>query len=81
MSKRNKLSTYFSSLDFFHTNIEFRENGGHALGSVFGACISIIISMVVVLYGINKFFVMINYDDTQYSEFTVKNGLSLDTFA
>ena len=76
MSKRNKLSIYFSRFDFFQTNIEFRENGGHALGSVFGACLSFIISMVLILYGINKYFIMSNYDDTQYSEYTIKNGLS-----
>ena len=76
MSKRNKSNIYFSRFDYFQTNIEFRENGGHAFGSVFGAFTSLIISLVVLAYGINKFIIMSKYDDTQYSEYTIKNGLS-----
>ena len=64
MAKKNKLVSYFKRFDFFHTNIEFRENGGDSFGSVFGTCMSFMITLIVVLYGINKFIIMSHYDDT-----------------
>ena len=43
---------------------------------MFGACTSLIIALIICLYGINKFSVLINYEDTRINEFTVRNGLS-----
>ena len=64
MTRLNTLKRSFKNIDFFSTNISFRENGGDSFGSIFGACISSIIALVVALYGINKFIIMSNYEDT-----------------
>ena len=66
----------FKRFDFYQTNIAFRENGGDSFGSNFGACTSLIITIIVALYTTHKFVIMRNYDDTQYSEYLVKKGLS-----
>ena len=65
----------FKKLDMFSSNVSFRENGGDSFGSIFGACWSMVIIFVVMTYGINKFFIMCDYADTQFNEYTVKNDL------
>ena len=57
------LST-FKKLDMFSSDVSFRENGGDSFGSVFGACWSIVIIIVVLLYGSNKFFILKDHEDT-----------------
>ena len=74
--QRESLGRQLKRLDFFQTNVQFRENGDEAFGSIFGACLSLIISLVVGLYGINKFIIMSNHDDTQFNEYSVIQGLS-----
>lgn len=64
MVEKNKLSRNFKKLDFFSTNVTFRENGGDAFGSIFGAFLSLAIALVVLLYGSKKFVTMYNYEDT-----------------
>ena len=51
-------------------------NGEDSYGSVFGACSSLIIALVLATYGVHKFFIMWNYEDTNFNEFSVKNELS-----
>ena len=65
----------FKKLDMFSSDVSFRENGGDSFGSVFGACWSMVIIIVVILYGTNKFFIMKDYADTQFNEYTVKNDM------
>ena len=47
---------------------------------MFGACVSLIVALVVGLYGIQKFSILIKYEDTMFNLFTVKNGLSEEIF-
>ena len=56
-------------------------NGSNSFGSIFGACNSLIIALVLAAYGINKFLIMWNYDDTNFNEFPVKNELSDKEFS
>ena len=63
-------------IDYFQKDISFRESGGDSFGSVFGAFMSLIVWAIVVLYGFNRFIIMRNYEDTNYMEYSVKNGLS-----
>ena len=65
----------FKKLDMFSSDVSFRENGGDSFGSIFGACWSIVIIIVVMLYGTNKFFIMYDYADTQFNEYTEKNDI------
>ena len=81
MVKKNSLISEFKKFDFFSTSIGFRQNGAESFGSVFGTCISLIIAIVIALYGVNKFVIMSNYDDTQFNEYVVKNGLSETSFS
>ena len=64
----------------FGTNIAFKVDGGDNIGSVFGASISILVALIVTAYGFNKFVIMKYYEDTSYNDYTVKNGLSTETF-
>ena len=76
MRRKGILTTHFKAIDLFTTNVGFRENGGNSFGSVFGACISLLVLLTTSLYGANKFFIMSGYEDTQFSEYLVKNELS-----
>ena len=76
--KRKDLKAKFKSIDFFATDVSFREDGGESFGSIFGAFNSLIIALIVTLYGINKFFIMKNYEDTLFNEYSVKWGLTTD---
>ena len=69
MVNRKTFSAKFKQIDFFATDIAFKENGGNSFGSIFGACISLLIALVVASYGLNKFFIMYNYEDSNFDEF------------
>ena len=62
--------------DLFSKNIAFRENGEDSFGSIIGAFISLIILLIVAIYGIKKFIIMLDYGDTNFSEYKVKNALN-----
>ena len=69
MVTTNKLRAQFKRIDLFATDITFRENDGKRFGTVFGACVSLIIALIVAIYAFNKFLVMVNYEDTNFNEF------------
>lgn len=54
MSKKTTFRSQFKSLDFFSTNVGFREHGGESFKTVFGACLSLLIALLVGAYGFNK---------------------------
>ena len=64
IAKRNGLSAYLKRVDIFGTDVAFRESGGESFGSIFGAINSLMIVLIVSLYGINKFTIMSGYEDT-----------------
>ena len=72
MMKRKDFKSCFKKIDFYATDVSFRENGSESFGSIFGSINSLIIAMVVALYGINKYVIMSNYDDTKYYDYSVK---------
>ena len=78
MVKRNGFGTYFKSIDIFATDVSFKENGSESFGSIFGSLISLIFMLIAALYGINKFTIMINYEDTNFSEYTAERGMTTD---
>ena len=78
MAKKTTIGGYFKSLDLFSTNFTFKTNGNDSFQTGFGACMSLMIMLIVALYGINKFFIMRNYDDTSFNEYIVTNGLTND---
>ena len=61
MVKRKNFATWFKKVDFFATDVGFRENGGDKFGSVFGACTSLLIALIVASYCFNKFLIMLNH--------------------
>ena len=76
MVKKRNFSRTFKQFDFFATNITFKEDGSDSFGSIFGAFMSLLIALIVASYGIKKFIDMINYNDTNFSEFKTDNSLS-----
>ena len=56
--KQNRFKKCFKKIDFFATDVTFKENGTDAFQSVFGACVSLLITLVLILYFINKFIIM-----------------------
>ena len=56
-------------------------DGNDSYGSYFGTFTSLIIALVLAAYGINKFLIMWNYEDTNFNEFSGKNELSVEEFS
>ena len=80
MIQKKKFIAFVKNADLFATDVAFRENGGNRFGSVFGAITSVLIALIVASYGINKFIIMSQYDDTLFNNYTEKNGLSEQEF-
>ena len=78
MARKNTIDSSLKKFDLFSKNISFRENGEDAFGSIFGAVTSIMILFVVGIYGMNKFRIMLDHEDTNFNEYTEKNGLGLE---
>ena len=77
---KNAFGSHFKKIDLFTTDVSFRENGGSSFGSIFGASMSLIIAIVVIIYGASKFTIMLDYEDTTLNVYTVKNELSKDEY-
>ena len=75
MAKNNAFENKFRKIDLYSQRIGFRVNGNDSLGSIFGACISLVMITIVATYGFHKFLVMKNYDDTRFNEYVGKNEL------
>ena len=80
MIKRKNLNSYFKRVDFFARDIAFKEDGGSSFGSIFGACTSLLIVLIVASYGASKFLILVNYEDTRLQEFVEKKQLSDEVF-
>ena len=80
MVKNSSLSRSARQFDFFSKGISFQVDGRDSYGSIFGTFTSLIIVLVIATYGIHKFLIMLNYEDTNFNEFSVQNELSLKEF-
>ena len=76
MIQKKKFIAFVKNADLFASDVAFRENGGNRFGSVFGSLTSILIALIVASYGINKFIIMSQYNDTVFNNYTERNGLS-----
>ena len=76
MLSSKRLSRSFKRIDLFATDVTFKENGESSFGSVFGACLSIIIMSIVATYACKKFIILSTHDDTNYNEYKTEGGLS-----
>ena len=50
----NRVSSLFKKLDFYPEDVSFRESGDESFKSVFGACISLLIVVMVLIYATSK---------------------------
>ena len=80
MANKRNLGRSLKQFDFFASNITFKQDGSSSFGSFFGALTSLLITIIVASYGIKKFIDMINYDDTNFSDFKTDNALSKEVF-
>ena len=61
--------------------MSFRENGGDSFKTTCGALLSFILIMMIGLYGVQKYLILVERDDTLISEFSQKEGLSEKVFS
>ena len=71
----SKVWHLFKKVDLFPTDVNFRENGGSSFKSGCGACISVFIFVIMVFYSTSKLSILVNYEDTNYSDILEENGL------
>ena len=72
---RTSVSGCLKSIDSFSIPLSAQ------FGTVFGACMTLIMWFVLSVYGLNKLIIMNSYNDTQFNQYSVKHGLSRDEFS
>lgn len=70
--------TFKHSLDLFGQTVAFEINGAGTLTSCSGACISLMILIVVSSFAVNRFQTMYDFEDTTHQQ-TVVQGSVTDT--
>lgn len=68
----SKLSSTFQSVDLFGQHVSFQTGGKEAITSLFGAVISTLIILLVLLYGTDKLNTLNDYGDSNLSEYDVE---------
>ena len=61
------------SIDLFSLDVDFRENKQQRFTTWFGCALSILILTIVGYYGVIKFSLMTNYEDTRFQELDLIN--------
>ena len=56
----------FHTIDLFGFDVSFRENGNSQLTTNCGSFVSLLIFILIVIYGSNKFTMMVTKGDTNY---------------
>ena len=65
-----KIANVQKSIDIFGERVSFNIDGAESHKSFFGAFVTIIISLIVLSYGLDKFILMTEYRDTIHQETT-----------
>ena len=65
-----------NNIDFFGETVEFQIHGQNKYSSICGIMLSLGILVTVLAYGINKYSVMINHDDTIHQKTVSQNEIS-----
>ena len=61
---RKEISGYLKSFDKFGDSVEFKINGRTTFGTWTGSIVTLIIYILISIYGYKKFFIMWDYQDT-----------------
>ena len=69
-STGSKLSSAFQSIDLFGQNVQFIENGKDSFTTNFGALLSTLIIVVVLIYSADKLQILTSYGDSNLTEFS-----------
>ena len=70
---QSRLKSAFHKADFFGSNITFQEDGNDSFTTNCGALISLLIICLVVMYGQDRLFDVVNYDDSNQVQYTEDN--------
>ena len=64
------------AIDKYGESASFNIDGNRTFRSVYGTVISILVLLVAIPYGVNKFVVMQGRDDTSFQSITLDNNIS-----
>ena len=71
MSKKSKGNSFLrkitngqKSIDIFGERVNFNIDGSDSHKGIFGSIVTVCIALIVLSYGLDKFFLMIEYRDT-----------------
>ena len=70
-----KISDTIMSVDKYGERASFNIAGKSTYPSILGTLVSIIVLVVVIPYGLNKFLIMKEYGDTNFMSISVKNAI------
>ena len=66
--KKVSITNLFKSLDMFGSSVTFNIDGQETVKSYIGSFLSFVLISVTIMYAFTRYQVMINFDDTNYSE-------------
>ena len=72
----SKIGEKVLQIDKYGESASFNISGRSSYTSVYGTIISMLVFIVVIPYGVNKFVVMKNYEDTKFQAITLENEIS-----
>ena len=75
-SSLSKLGDKIMSADHYGETAKFNINGQESYPSVVGTIISLLIFAVVIAYGLNKFIIMWEFNDTKHQTVTLENEIA-----
>ena len=81
MAKNQRIKSVakmFMRVDFFGEKASFHIDGEQSYNSIFGAIISIGIIGTIMAYGINKYKIMKNFEETNFQQ-SMSRGVISDT--
>ena len=72
----SKIGDKVMQIDKYGESASFNIAGRSSHPSVYGIIITMLVFAIVIPYGINKFVVMQNYEDTYFQSITLENEMS-----
>ena len=73
-----KIANVQKSIDIFGERVNFNIDGSDSHKSFFGAFVTMIIALIVLSYGLDKFILMTEYRDTIHQETTDTGAIDIE---
>ena len=74
--KKSLFESIFLQLDLYGQGLSFRVNGHDSFKTMFGAALSLLVTILVIAYGASKYTILVNRGDTTHNKYIEDGVLS-----